>query len=370
MKRLSTRRLEKVLAFLRETYQAHDLDEFARVVPAAITRVIEAEVSTYSEVNPGRKRIGWHHEPGDMPLLEFRSIFERLMHGDPLVTWYANGADGTAVKISDLMTARQFRSLPIYKEFYRPLGLEHQIAFLLDTLEPLLVGVTLNRSARDFTEEDRLTLNLVRPHLIQAYRNAGTVTLSRRDIALVTQGIEDTGRAIVLVSREGAVLRTTPRACRWLALYFGWPGRGSSRRLPEALDRWLQEETRKRSHSDAVGRPSVPFAIGNDRGTLTVRMLVQDDQALLLLDERTRIAAHDPSFMHGLHGIGLTPRESQVMSWVAEGKTNPEIAVILGMSTRTVQTHLEHVYRKLDVDTRAAATAKAMEARGMAADRP
>ena len=53
----------------------------------------------------------------------------------------------------------------------------------------------------------------------------------------------------------------------------------------------------------------------------------------------------------------LTPRETDVLSWVAKGKTNRDIGEILGMSPRTVNKHLEHIYVKLGVETRAAAAA-------------
>lgn len=55
----------------------------------------------------------------------------------------------------------------------------------------------------------------------------------------------------------------------------------------------------------------------------------------------------------------LTARESEVLSWVARGKTNRDIADILGMSPRTVNKHLEHVFEKLGVETRTAAVAAA-----------
>ncbi len=53
--------------------------------------------------------------------------------------------------------------------------------------------------------------------------------------------------------------------------------------------------------------------------------------------------------------FGLTPREAEVLLWVAEGKTNPEIALILGNRPSTVRTHLERVFAKLGVETRHAA---------------
>ena len=52
---------------------------------------------------------------------------------------------------------------------------------------------------------------------------------------------------------------------------------------------------------------------------------------------------------------GLTAREMEVMKWVAEGKRNSEIAVILGVSKHTVRKHLENSFTKLGVETRLAA---------------
>ena len=51
----------------------------------------------------------------------------------------------------------------------------------------------------------------------------------------------------------------------------------------------------------------------------------------------------------------LTARQGEILRWVREGKRDPEIGVILSISPRTVQHHLENVYRKLGVETRTAA---------------
>jgi DNA-binding CsgD family transcriptional regulator len=63
-----------------------------------------------------------------------------------------------------------------------------------------------------------------------------------------------------------------------------------------------------------------------------------------------------------IDGASLTPRETEVLSWLAKGKTNRDIADILGMSHRTVNKHLEHIFEKLGVETRAAAAALASRA--------
>jgi DNA-binding CsgD family transcriptional regulator len=55
----------------------------------------------------------------------------------------------------------------------------------------------------------------------------------------------------------------------------------------------------------------------------------------------------------------LTVRERQVLEWVAAGKTNRDIAAILGAKPRTIEKHLERIYQKLGVETRTAAAARA-----------
>jgi len=71
-----------------------------------------------------------------------------------------------------------------------------------------------------------------------------------------------------------------------------------------------------------------------------------------------------PAMQLRLADAALTPREAEVLSWLAKGKTNRDIADILGMSPRTVNKHLEHVFEKLGVETRAAAAALATRAMG------
>lgn len=58
--------------------------------------------------------------------------------------------------------------------------------------------------------------------------------------------------------------------------------------------------------------------------------------------------------------LGLTRRESEVLIWVSDGKTNVEIGLILGTSPRTIQKHLEHIFEKLGVATRTAAAVRVL----------
>jgi DNA-binding CsgD family transcriptional regulator len=73
--------------------------------------------------------------------------------------------------------------------------------------------------------------------------------------------------------------------------------------------------------------------------------------------ERTRDLPADAPFDRA--AAPLTPREREVLDWVAAGKTNRDVAAILGASSRTVEKHLERIYEKLGVETRTAAVVRA-----------
>lgn len=62
--------------------------------------------------------------------------------------------------------------------------------------------------------------------------------------------------------------------------------------------------------------------------------------------------------------FSLTQRESEVLLWLARGKGNGEIAIILGISTRTINKHLEQVFRKLNVENRTSAAVIALKELG------
>lgn len=69
----------------------------------------------------------------------------------------------------------------------------------------------------------------------------------------------------------------------------------------------------------------------------------------------------DFSSFEPLQELGLTPREAEVLLWVAQGKSNAEISVILGAAEATIKKHLQSIFEKLGVDNRNAAAMQAIE---------
>lgn len=62
-----------------------------------------------------------------------------------------------------------------------------------------------------------------------------------------------------------------------------------------------------------------------------------------------------------LESLGLSPREAEVLLWMAQGKKNEEMSIILGCSSNTIKKHVMHVLEKLGVETRNAAAVRAIE---------
>lgn len=89
-------------------------------------------------------------------------------------------------------------------------------------------------------------------------------------------------------------------------------------------------------------------------GVLLVRRFSEpgrDDLVMFALEEE-----HAPPGPAALLTLGLTPRQAEVAYWVAQGKTNPEIAIILGASPRTIDKHMERILARLGVENRSALT--------------
>jgi CheY-like chemotaxis protein/DNA-binding CsgD family transcriptional regulator len=143
----------------------------------------------------------------------------------------------------------------------------------------------------------------------------------------------------------------TPLARRWLPAYFDTP----PDHVPPPLLAWLQQA--------AQGRDVRPLSTAH-AGQGGARQLVAtlqgrtvDDDWLVVLREVSDAATVEAT----MQAFGLTLRESEVLYWVAKGKTNRDIGDILGSSPATVKKHLERVYEKLGVETRTAAAAMAMQ---------
>jgi DNA-binding response OmpR family regulator len=126
--------------------------------------------------------------------------------------------------------------------------------------------------------------------------------------------------------------------------------------LPDPIPQWLDQARKGKAGSKAAIMTALP---GNEALRLQYMGRLGSHEFLLRLakDSGTETPAEFSS------ELGLTTREGEVLSWLSKGKTNRDIAQILGLSPRTVDKHLEQIYSKLGVENRTAAAAIAVNAK-------
>jgi DNA-binding NarL/FixJ family response regulator len=165
--------------------------------------------------------------------------------------------------------------------------------------------------------------------------------------------LDVSGRFLLAVNRAGKMMWSTPQAQKLLADHFA-AGGSEEMVLPEPLREWLEQAQQGKAgtKAQAASFPEHPelklYYMGNAGPNEFLLRLAKDTSAGLPAEFSSE--------------LGLTTREGEVLSWLSKGKTNRDIAQILGLSPRTVDKHLEQIYAKLGVENRTAAAAIAANA--------
>ena len=163
--------------------------------------------------------------------------------------------------------------------------------------------------------------------------------------------LDVSGRFLFAVNRQGNILWATPQAQKLLSDHHG--AQADDFALPPSLLQWLEQAKGKgSSKSQGASLPDNPQLRFYYMGETA------PNEFLLRLSKESG-SALPPEFTSEL---GLTTREGEVLAWLSKGKTNRDIAQILGLSPRTVDKHLEQIYSKLGVENRTAAAAIATSA--------
>lgn len=277
-------------------------------------------------------------------------VFLRVCHDHPGWGYLLSSGDRNCVSLSDFLGETAYRSTALYNECWRYWSIEDNLGTLSMISPKTVVGISINRDRRNFKEHDRQALNLVLPHLIQAWSNARQTAHLSEQVNSYSDTLESFGEGIVILDGNRKVRLMTARALRYTVKYFGMLA--ADDHLPKRLHEWIYGP--KTSHSAALETaPRRPWTVEHPEGSqLTVNCIPCRSGDTLILKERP--AAAD------LAGLGLSRRESEVLLWITRGKSNEEVSLILGTSLGTVKKHLEHIFQKLGVENRTAAAAKAL----------
>ena len=167
--------------------------------------------------------------------------------------------------------------------------------------------------------------------------------------------LDVSGRYLLAVNSLGKIMWATPQAQKLLSDTLS-PGSDDDVVLPDPIPQWLDQARKGKAGSKATVISALP---GNEQLRLQYMGRLGANEFLLRLakDSGTETPAEFST------ELGLTTREGEVLSWLSKGKTNRDIAQILGLSPRTVDKHLEQIYSKLGVENRTAAAAIAVNAK-------
>jgi DNA-binding CsgD family transcriptional regulator len=291
--------------------------------------LIEADQVTYNELDRVRRRAILYvgrpgEDDGDEP--DPALYWDTVAYLHPICA-PPNTGNHSAEMLSDYLTLRELRNSHVYDIWFGAFAVERELSVGIPSpLWHTKVLLFHRGKGPDFTERDRNVLDALRPHLAHLWQAARTRRLLAAALAHLDGADEHDSAGLILLGAAGEIEFASPAAQRLLREYFG---PASARLVPAELGEWLYAGT-----EDAFTREH------GDR-----RLVVRREGDSLVLEER-------------YEEVQLTTRERDVLSWVARGKTNAEIAQLLWLAPSTVRKHLENVYAKLGVSTRTAAVAR------------
>jgi DNA-binding NarL/FixJ family response regulator len=178
---------------------------------------------------------------------------------------------------------------------------------------------------------------------VEVLARVATHIRNARMMSQARHAIDAVSHAAISLRSDGTPLWQTKQASEWMEKYFP-DEQIVSNALPARVTEWLTRALTQIPNAESM-------MVEHGSHCLHLTLSQRNRELLLLLEEKHQAAT--PS----LGVYQLTPRELDVLTWLARGKTNRDIAEILGMSPRTVNKHLEHIFVKLGVETRSAAAA-------------
>ncbi len=324
----------------RGLWELDCLPSFRTGVLTLLREMIGCDIASYNEIGDGPGEVFVVADPlEDMHEHPAFAAFADLVLQNPLAAHTMRTRDPRALRLSDFISRRRLHALEIYEYVYRQIEIEHQLAFTVPDAGQL-IGITVSRDGRDFDDRELGLLEASRGMIVSAFRNLH----DRARLDALSRALDQAGESplcVALVETSGMLRPGHERAEQVLGEISGQPGALS------ALREWAREQRRGRCHADPT-----PLLLDCGATRLQARY-VHGRPGMLDAITLQRMAVEAGT---ALRALGLTRRQADVLEMIWKGATNAEVALALCISEHTVRHHLEEIYRRLGVSTRAAAT--------------
>ena len=351
MQLLTSSDFRNILKLLEQLYVPRTLETFPTAVLSLLATVVPCDLSAQGTIDFEQRKVSLVGLP--LATHDIEQLSHQHFDEHPSATHPNWRVPGRVHTLSDFLTTPQLHRLEgLYQQLMRPLGLEEQMGFLV-LPSPRPVGFVLFRDRRSFSERERCLLEVLHPHLLQAYTNAQALTQRQAEMAQLKQSTAPT--SVITLTSSGQVQVMTRRAEALLLKYFQPLGE-SGYHLPDTLQRWVNYQL---SPTAGLASSRSPLRVEHAGQALTIRLFCDppgENSWLLLVEE-----VPTPLSAELFEGLGLSPREAEVLFWLVQNKCPQEIATRLNCRCGTVKKHLEHIYKKLGVQTRLAAVTQALK---------
>lgn len=326
---------------------------FVQYLLSGLHHLVPSDYNSWKEiVFGGQPKVAAVFSPQNPEAANRLPAFQRHAKEHPVwIHWRESGHYHVASRWSDVEGKLAIHHTPLYEEFYRPLGVRHQVMVALEAKPSRLIYVALNRTRTPFTEQDRELLTALQPHAAHALQSVLHQQQLQSTVDSYSTFVDSLSQGIVCLSTDLRVRWANKRARHYLRTHLRWEP--NTTHLPKALHQWL---TKSRQRLGGVPRN---FSIRSEAGSLIARVLEEQKILYLFLE-----CSEQQHTFNALKTFGLTNREAEVLGWIGRGKSNEETAAILGMGLHTVKKHLERIYTVLGAANRTEAALKAHAALG------
>lgn len=276
---------------------------------------------------------------------------------------YMAGWTPTILTDEDWLPRAQLARNEYYNDFMRPQDIQSAMIIRLAACGVEVSALTVNRphSADVFGQREIRRARRYHGHLRRAFR----LTQMLADSGLADDDLEGRvarpGEAVFLLDDQGRLRRMNPAAEQLLARRDELKAVGGRLCAPDDPSGRLEALIAAAGGASPGARTggAMTLRTGEARPALSVMVAPSRSERLAVFRQRPAVivCVTDPCAA-AAEAVNLTARERDALTWVAEGKSDWEIAVILGLSETTVRFHVDNARKKLGAVNRAQAVAR------------
>jgi len=344
---LTSKELRKISHAAADLYRATDRRAFGDQIHTLIKSICAVDFAAYGDLDLQsglRTNLYSHPDCERMAKKTAPTMLYYLKTYPEITSLTLNPRNqGKVLRMSEVTPLSLVKPTGYIEEWAKPTFSEHQISYFIRS-SGRFAFIAGNRNGREFSDKEKAIVEFLAPHLQSAYENCLAFE-ARAELAARAAAVQQVlPQEMIWLNLDLAVLEITPRIPHLMRDFFDHEMR--FKQLPKKLLDWL------RAKASPAAEPNRPLIVRRSDTSLSIRFYPQQLPGLNLLTfHRQQIT---PT-LEDIKPLGLSRRESEVLLWIAQGKTNAEISRILYINRRTVDWHVQSILSKLGVENRMSA---------------